>query len=110
MSYKINVTELKELLEKIDELELNESDALKVKTCIYEFSNDNSVLSLELKKKEKPLFLKVLDSVIPPASESAREYVEPTQKKKKEKPKQKKKKGKPKQTLEAWEDELLGGL
>ena len=52
-------------------------------------------------KKEKPLFLKVLDSVIPPASESAREYVEPTQKKKKEKPKQ---------SLDDWEDELLGGL
>lgn len=65
----IPVTKLQHLIEGVDKLvEENNFSAQTVKILIYEFSNEFSILSVEIKNEEKPLWLKALDVVVPPAS------------------------------------------
>ncbi len=65
----IPVKQLKHLIDGVDKLEKeNKFSVQTVKTLIYEFSNEYSILSVEIKNDEKPLWLKALDSVVPPAS------------------------------------------
>ena len=80
----IPVTKLQHLIEGVDKLvEENNFSSQTVKILIYEFSNEFSILSVELKNEDKPLWAKALDAVVPPASsklhvQSEEENVTPT--------------------------------
>jgi len=64
----IPVIKLQHLIDGVDKLEIPKENKFLVKTLIYEFSNEYSILSVELKNEEKPFWAKVLDAVVPPAS------------------------------------------
>ncbi len=116
----IPVKQLKHLLDGVDKLEEENNFSVQtVKTLIYEFSNEYSVLSVEIKNEEKPLWLKALDSVVPPASSKVQVQPEeekvttPKQKKRKVRKKSTpKKKSPPRQNIDDMfgdiDDDILG--
>ncbi len=69
MKFKIDVTDLSYLLEAIDESDLDGSDKEKMRNMIHSFSNQHSILATAVKKANKNPILKILDRLIPPASE-----------------------------------------
>ena len=73
MKPKIDVTDLSYLLEAIDESDLDESDKEKMRNMIHSFSNQHSILATAVKKANKNPILKILDRLIPPASEREEE-------------------------------------
>ena len=117
MNY-IDVTNLSYLLEAIDESDLDEPSKEKIRYLVHDFSNQHSVLATAVKRANKNPVLKILDSLIPPASslpigtvQSEEENVTPTFA---SKPKAKKvvKKSKPKKNIDDMfvdiDDEILG--
>ena len=112
----IPVTKLQHLIDGVDKLEIPKENKFLVKTLIYEFSNEYSILSVEIKNEEKPLWLKALDVVVPPASSKLQ--VQPEEEnvtstfaslEKKEKKTEKKKKRVPvDDVFDGIDDEILG--
>tara|TARA_R110002020_G_scaffold239276_1_gene451823 strand:- start:419 stop:784 length:366 start_codon:yes stop_codon:yes gene_type:complete len=66
---KIDVTDLSYLILAIDESDLDEPDKEKMRNMIHNFSNQHSVLATAVKRANKNPILKILDRLIPPASE-----------------------------------------
>ena len=119
MKPQVDVTDLSFLLQAVDEsTTLDEKSKMEFRNMIHDFSNQHSVLATAVKKANKNPVLKILDSLIPPASslpigtvQSEKENVTPTFA---SKPKAKKvvKKSKPKKNIDDMfvdiDDEILG--
>ena len=69
MKPKIDVTDLSYLLSAVDESDLDEPDKEKMRNMIHSFSNQHSTLATAVKRANKNPILKILDRLIPPASE-----------------------------------------
>ena len=70
MKPKVDVTELTELLNMVDEsMTLDEQAKFEIRTMIHTFSNNHSTLAIQQAKDKKNPILKILDRLIPPASE-----------------------------------------
>ena len=70
MKPKVDVTDLSYLLDAVDEsMTLDEQAKFEMRTMIHNFSNQHSTLAIQQAKDNKNPILKILDRLIPPASE-----------------------------------------
>lgn len=66
----VDVTDLSYLLKAVDDSDtLDEKSKMEIRTMIHDFSNQHSTLATAVEKANKNPILKILDRLIPPASE-----------------------------------------
>ena len=115
MNPKINVSDLNYLILAIDESDLDEPSKQKMRHMVHSFSDQHSTLATETKKASKNPILKMLDRLIPPASErqgGTFEWEEKSVSKSTPKPKAVVKKSTPKKKVQTREniDEMFSDI